>query len=140
MTTVSSLFDQLRSHEALGQLIRFGFTGLAVTILYAGIYWPLATFVMDSRLAVVIAFIAATLVGRRAHSEISFRGHGRRDNPRRIEWRFFIVSLIGFLLNLGFTWVLTVAPWHGPTWWPLIPAICVTPLLTFALSRWWVFR
>jgi hypothetical protein len=28
----------------------------------------------------------------------------------------------------------------GPTWWPLIPAIFVTPLATFALNRQLVFR
>ena len=34
--------------------------------------------------------------------------------------------------------VLT-GPMHGPTWWPLIPAIFVTPFATFALNRQWVF-
>jgi putative flippase GtrA len=29
---------------------------------------------------------------------------------------------------------------NGPTWWPLVPAIFVTPLATFFLNRQWVFR
>jgi putative flippase GtrA len=42
------------------------------------------------------------------------------------------------VLNEIFTWVLT-GPMHGPTWWPLIPAIFVTPLATYVLNRQWVF-
>ena len=30
---------------------------------------------------------------------------------------------------------MLTGPLHGPTWWPLIPAIFVTPLATFALNR-----
>lgn len=129
----------LLANSAFAQLIRFVITGLGVTFFYAAVYWPLATFVIDPRLAVVIAFLAATLLGRYAHSQISFRGHGTRDDPNRIAFRFLIVSLIGFFLNLGFTWVLTGPPINGPTWWPLVPAIFLTPLVTFALNRFWVF-
>ena len=43
------------------------------------------------------------------------------------------------MLNEAFTWVLT-GPLHGPTWWPLIPAIFVTPLATFAAQPPVVFR
>jgi hypothetical protein len=28
---------------------------------------------------------------------------------------------------------------HGPTWWPLVPAVSVEPLITFWLNRYWVF-
>jgi hypothetical protein len=28
---------------------------------------------------------------------------------------------------------------QGPTWWPLIPAIFVTPIATYAFNRQWVF-
>jgi hypothetical protein len=28
---------------------------------------------------------------------------------------------------------------NGPTWWPLVPAIFVTPLATYMLNRQWVF-
>jgi hypothetical protein len=27
----------------------------------------------------------------------------------------------------------------GPWWWPLIPILFVTPLVTFSLNRLWVF-
>ena len=46
--------------------------------------------------------------------------------------------LSGFVLNEAFTWVL-INHFHGPTWWPLIPAIFVTPLATYIFNRQWVF-
>jgi putative flippase GtrA len=122
----------------LGQLVRFGVTGLAMTALYAAIYWPLATFVMNPNLAVVIAFFVATAAGRDAHGAISFRGHGTRS--RRTIRRFFAVQALGFVMQQGFTWVLVTGPFfHGPTWWPLVPAISVVPLVTFWLNRYWAF-
>ena len=138
---VAAKFDRLemwRTNEVLGQLLRFGVTGLAVTGLYVAIYWPLAAYVMNPNLAVVVAFLVATLVGRYAHGAISFRGHGTRS--RRTAHRFFLVQLLGFFLQQGFTWVLVTGPFfHGPTWWPIIPAVFVVPLVTFWLQRSWAF-
>lgn len=138
MTALLRQIETMRSSGTLGQLIRFGITGVGVTLVYAAIYWPLATYVMNPNLAVVFAFVIATFVGKAAHGAISFRGHGTRDD--RTTHRFFLVSLLGFALNSGFTWVLVTGPFvHGPTWWPLLPAVCVTPLVTFGLNRMWVF-
>ena len=43
-----------------------------------------------------------------------------------------------YLVNQGFIWLL-VKQMGGPTWWPTIPIIFVTPLLTFALHRRFVY-
>jgi putative flippase GtrA len=125
------------SNETLGQLIRFGIVGLSLAALYSAIYWYLATYVMTPVLAVVIAFAAAVSIGFVLHSRWSFRGHGKRED-RQMKIKFFIVQCSGFVLNEIFTWVLT-GPMHGPTWWPLIPAIFVTPLATYLFNRQWVF-
>lgn len=126
------------SSGALAQLVRFVITGLGVTAVYAAIYWPLATYVMNPNLAVAVAFVLATIVGRFAHGAISFKGHGTRD--KRTMHRFFVVQGLGFALNQLFTWVLVTGPFfHGPTWWPLVPAVSITPVVTFALNRRWAF-
>ena len=131
----------------LGQLVRFGITGVGVTLFYAAVYWPIATY--GNRLIAlgdgaewpiiggVIAFAAATMVGQVAHSRISFQGHGSRD--RRTTHRFVVVQLFGFALNQAFIWLLTGPLVHGATWWPLVPTVLVTPLITFGLQRNWVF-
>ena len=120
-----------------GQLVRFGLVGGLSTVVYAIIYWPLATYVIHPVLAVVVAFVVAASVGYVLHSGWSFRGHGRRE-PGRTQLKFVLVQGFGMLLNATFTWILT-GPVGGPTWWPLVPAVLVTPFATFALNRRWVF-
>jgi len=138
VATIVGQVERWRTSGMLGQLARFGVTGLVLTGLYAAIYWPLATYVMNPNLAVAIAFVIATTAGRYAHGAISFRGHGTRS-ARTIR-RFFAVQALGFLLQQGFTWLLVTGPFfHGPTWWPLVPAVSVVPLVTFWLNRYWVF-
>jgi putative flippase GtrA len=126
------------SHEAFGQLVRFAIVGFSLAGIYSAIYWYLATYVMPPVLAVVVAFLVAVSIGFVLHSRWSFRGHGRRED-RAMKLKFLAVQGSGFLLNEGFTWVLT-GPMHGPIWWPLIPAIFVTPVATFVLNRQLVFR
>src|SRR5438270_5512432 len=125
-------------NEAVAQLVRFGVVGLFLAGVYSAIYWYLATYVMPPVAAVVIAFIVAVSIGFVLHSRWSFRGHGARED-RQLKIKFLLVQGSGFVLNEAFTWVLT-GPMHGPTWWPLVPAIFVTPLATFVLNRQWVFR
>ena len=121
-----------------GQLVRFGLVGGLSTVVYAVIYWPLATYVIHPVLAVVVAFVVAASVGYVLHSGWSFRGHGRRETGRT-QLKFVLVQGFGMLLNAAFTWVLTGPLVGGPTWWPLVPAVLVTPFATFALNRRWVF-
>ena len=125
-------------HEAFGQLVRFAIVGFSLAALYSAIYWYLATYVMTPVLAVVIAFLVSVSIGFILHSRWSFRGHGAAED-RKLKIKFLAVQTSGFFLNELFTWVMT-GPMHGPTWWPLIPAIFVTPLATFWLNRQLVFR
>jgi len=125
------------SQETIGQLVRFAIVGFSLAAVYSAIYWYLATYVMAPVLAVVVAFLVAVSIGFVLHSRWSFRGHGKNED-RRMKIKFLLVQGSGFLLNELFTWVLT-GPMHGPTWWPLVPAILVTPLATYLLNRQWVF-
>ena len=121
------------------QLIRFGLVGGFVTALGAGAYWVPATFLgVPPLIANVFGYLVAAGIGYVLHSRVSFRGHGSRDNPAQRTGRFLIVSLISLGLNSLFVWALT-GPMHGPTWWPVVPMLFVTPLVTFALNRQWVF-
>ena len=131
--------EESRLGTLVGQLLRFGLVGLFCTFVYAVIYWPLATYVMPPVAAVVVAFLVAVGVGYVLHSRWSFKGHGKTEKSPETQGRFLAVQTIGMLLNAAFTWVLTGPLFHGPTWWPLVPAVIVTPLATFALNRWWVF-
>lgn len=125
-------------NETFGQLARFALVGFSLAGVYSAIYWYLATYVMTPVAAVVIAFLVSVSIGFVLHSRWSFRGHGRRED-NRMKIKFLAVQSSGFFLNEIFTFVLT-GPLHGSTWWPLVPAIFVTPLATFVLNRQLVFR
>ena len=126
------------NNPAFGQLVRFGIVGLSLAVVYSAIYWYLATYFMPPVVAVVIAFLVSVSIGFVLHSRWSFRGHGKRED-HAMKVKFLAVQSSGFLLNEAFTWVLT-GPLHGPTWWPLMPAIFVTPMATYLLNRQLVFR
>jgi putative flippase GtrA len=127
------------SNDTFGQLVRFALVGFFLAAIYSAIYWYLATYVMPPMAAVVIAFLVSVTIGFVLHSRWSFRGHGKRED-HRMRVKFLLVQFSGFVLNEIFTWVLTGPLFHGPTWWPLIPAIFVTPFATFLLNRQLVFR
>ncbi len=126
-------------NDTFFQLARFALVGFFLAGVYSAIYWYLATYVMAPVLGVAIAFLVSVSLGFVMHSRWSFRGHGRRED-NRLKIKFLAVQSFGFVLNEAFTWVLTGPFLHGPTWWPLIPAIFVTPLATYVLNRQLVFR
>ena len=127
-------------HKALvGQMVRFGLTGVLLTLLVAGGYWLVATaFHVEPMLALTLNYLVFTALGYVLHSNFSFRGHGARDRVAARTVRFFTVNTLGFLLNQVFVWLL-VKQMGGPVWWSVIPIVLVTPLVTFSLQRQWVF-
>src|SRR5687768_4990516 len=109
--------------EILGQLIRFGMTGMLLTVLVAAGYWLVATFLgVEPMLSLTLNFLLFTGIGYWLHSRFSFRGYGSRDNEAARTARFFTVNIIGFVANQFFVWLL-VKQWDGPTWWPVVPII-----------------
>lgn len=122
----------------LGQLIRYGITGGAVTAVAAAVYWSLATYAgVPPLLANVAAYVVAVAVGFTMHSRWSFQGHGAGESARTTS-KFFAVSLVSFGLNSLWVWLFT-GLLHGPTWWPIVPMLAVTPFVVFALNRKFVF-
>ena len=86
--------------KALGQLIRYVFSGGAVTLLHLAVYWAVAQPLRIAPLiANAVAQIVSTCTGYVVHSRWTFQGHGKRDNLARTGGRFLIVTAFGFLLN-----------------------------------------
>lgn len=139
MTAVLRRVEELRRHEAAGQLVRFVAAGGLATAIYTLVYSPLAGFRLTSeQVANLCGYVVAAACGYLLHSRWSFRGHGAA--PQQTSVRFVAVSLISYGMNSFWVWLLTGdAMLAGPFWWPLIPVLFVTPLVTFALNRLWVF-
>jgi putative flippase GtrA len=128
-----------RHSDLIGQLVRFGLTGVLLTLLVAGGYWIAADlFGVEPMLSMTLNYLVFTGLGYLLHSRWSFKGHGARDRPAVRTARFFTVNTLGFLLNQFFIWLL-VKHMGGPVWWSVVPIVLVTPLVTFSLNRRWVF-
>ena len=140
MDAVRNRFSSPAARETLGQLVRFGVAGGLATLCYAAVYSPLAaTKLTSEQVANVCGYLVAMLAGYALHSKWSFRGHGASAAASMP--KFFAVSLVSFGVNTFWVWLLTDdAVLAGPWWWPLVPIVFVTPLVTFALNRLWVFK
>jgi putative flippase GtrA len=123
----------------LEQFFRFALVGGFVTFLSVAIYWVAATsFKVAPQLANAIAYGISMVVGYFLHSLLTFREPGKRRDPMT-SVRFLVSNLVGWSLNSLWVWLLT-AVLRGPTWWPIIPMVLVTPPATFLINRNWVFR
>jgi putative flippase GtrA len=137
MAVLSSLSEERR--RTLGQILRFGVTGGALTVAQAGGYWLLATPLgIDPALSFTLMYVVMTGIGFVVHGAVSFKGHGSRDRPGVRSARFLLVNMVGFALNQGFIW-LFVTHMGGPTWWPIVPMVFVSPIVTFVLHRFWTY-
>jgi putative flippase GtrA len=130
--------DEERRAIAL-QATRYAFAGLVITVLFSASYWAVTELAgIDPMVSLTIVFLVFSAISYLTHGFFSFRGHGARDRHHVRASRFLIVNIIGFALNQFFVWLL-VKYLGGPTWWPIVPFILVTPWVTFALHRRWVF-
>lgn len=124
----------------LGQLVRYGITGVFSSLVNIGIYHELVKLAgMNPNLAWTFGFLGAAATGYVIHGQWSFKGHGSRDRQIRRILRFAIVSLISFALNSLWVWLL-VQHLRLPLWAPYPLVLGVTPLLVFWLNRKWVFE
>ena len=121
------------------QLARFALVGLAATGIHIAVYLTLVT-VQD------VPPWTANLLAYGVSFAVSFTGHLRwtfgaqRDaggSTVRSLGRFVIAATAGLCLNAGFveaTLALRLAPG-----WAAVPMVFVTPILTFAINKFWVF-
>lgn len=136
-STLSKIGPERRS--VLFQLARYALAGLAITLGVAASYWLITELAgIDPMISFTIVFLVFSVISYITHGEFSFRGHGSRDRHHVRMGRFLAVNIFGYLVNQGFIWLL-VKQLGGPTWWPTIPMVFLTPLLTFTLHRKFVY-
>lgn len=133
-----SIVRRVRGNALFWQLVRYIVIGGGITAYGAAVYWLLAEFAGVAPLvANTIAFVTGVVIGYVLHSRLSF-GVDPAHAVGRTTTRFALVNLLGFAMNSLWVWLL-VERLDGPTWWPIVPMVCVTPLTTFALHRSWTF-
>ena len=138
---VQSVLHRLEPEHrsTLLQLLRYGLAGGVITIGVALSYWLLAeSGWVGPMTAFSIVFLVFSGISYAVHGAYSFKGHGTRDQHHIRGLRFLAVNLLGYVINQSFVWLL-VKHLHGPTWWPTLPMVFFTPLVTFVLHRKYVY-
>ena len=130
--------QQLLAHPASRQLIRYVIAGLLVTQFSAFIYLKLALQGIPPYFANVVSTGCGMIAGYTIHSRWSFKG-GRKDSETFQVGRFLIAAAIAFSMNTFWIW-LTVHQLGLPTYAPVPLMMAATPILSFLLNRYWVFR
>lgn len=123
--------------QLLGQISRFGFVGIAATMVHVGVGLSLHNG------AGVVAFWA-NLVAFCCALGVSFIGQTRLTFPQASTdggafLRFASVAVTGLGLNQAIVWV-AVSLLGGPYWLALIVIIATVPWITFALLKFWALR
>ena len=121
------------------QLARFIVSGGFVTVVALAVYAAVALMLhWHPQLANFLAYVVGLATGYLVHSKWSFRGHGaHRTHATRL--RFLAASLITYGLNSLWVWIAFTRLHLGPEA-PMLLMALVTPMITFLISRYWVFR
>lgn len=124
--------------DTFWQLVRYAVNGGLLTLLYDIVYILIEkTTAAPLQLANLGGYLVAVIAGYILHSQVTFRGHGRRD--RGTQARFAAASVLSYGINAFWTWLLG-QHWQLHPWAPLIPISTITPIILFAVNRFWVFR
>ena len=134
---LNRLGDERRAVAA--QMLRYAVAGGLITLAVAASYWAIAEFLgVDPMVSLAIVFVVFSGISYLVHGAFTFKDHGDRDRHHVRGTRFLAINILGFVVNQGFVWLL-VKHLDGPTWWPTVPMVLFTPLLTFALHRRFVY-
>ena len=135
----SALAASLAGRRGFAQLVRFAVAGFGVTLLAVLVYAGFAQGLGIHPLAAnTLSYIAGVVASYTVHSRWSFRTEQKGEEGAQI-LRFLTVSGFAFALNSFWVWLATIAL-HLPPMAPVPAMMFVTPLMSFVLNRWWVFR
>lgn len=128
---------RLLAYLPMGTLLRFGVSGGLATVTHVAVFVALVEwFEVRPVVAAVPAFGFALFVsyGMNYHWTFSVNGLHRVMLPR-----FVLVALIGLSMNLAITYTVVdvMSYWYG---YALLLILLAVPLVTFTLSKFWVFN
>lgn len=121
------------------QIASFGLVGLIVTLVNIVIYWIGAESLgADPNLAWCAGFAVAVVLGFVLQRRFVF-APAQQVSALASGSRYLAVALLAFAVNSFWVW-FTVTWMDLPTWAPVPLTIFATPVMTYLLNRYWVFR
>ena len=142
-----SSFNEQSSHTLLNflrgpgakQLIRYAIAGFCVTQFAALNYSFLAIYAhLNPLLANVVSTACGVCVGYFVHNYWSF-ANGAATGEYAKAARFLVTTLLAFLFNSFWVWLLVSELWLSPLA-PVPIMMFVTPWVSFIANRYWVFQ
>ncbi|MFC3195148.1 GtrA family protein [Marinicella sediminis] len=122
----------------LALMVRYGLVGVLASVVHAAISLLLhEVFAIAPFTAHASGFAGGLVTAYLGHYHYSFKDDGQHRSRFP---RFVITSLTGFALHQGGVWwLVSQLGWDYSTM--ALPALMLTiPLVTFLLSKFWVFR
>lgn len=122
------------SVETLRQIGQFGIVGGLATLTHSAVFALAAASGIDPDWANLLAFCCALPVSYYGNARLTFQV---RPDGRRLR-RFLVTALTGFALNAANVHLVSRA---GLPWSAALPGmVLIVPLLSFGLSKLWVYR
>ncbi len=132
-----SFLDGPRGAE-LWKMVKFGITGVANTLVDTLVYTLLAAWLgVSVYLAQVCGYMAGMLNSYLVNRSWTFQTSSRFFSMQMV--KFIVANLLTLAVSIGMLKLLIDLAGLGAIIAKL-PTICVTILLNFLLSRFWVFR
>jgi putative flippase GtrA len=129
----------LLAMPATRQLIRYAIAGFCVTQFAAAVYSAIVFFAhVEPLIANTLSTACGLCAGYLVHSRWSFAAGGSDSEHLQIG-RFLLASLIAFVLNSFWIWLL-VSLLHLSPFAPVPLMMLATPCASFLLNRYWVFK
>lgn len=129
----------LLAMPATRQLVRYAIAGFCVTQFAAAVYSALIYFLaIDPLQANSLSTLCGLVAGYLVHSRWSFAVGGSAHEHLQVG-RFLLASLLAFLINSFWIWLL-VRTLHMSPYAPVPLMMLATPCISFLLNRYWVFR
>jgi putative flippase GtrA len=121
------------------KLVKFASVGLIATFVHALFYlFLLNSFNLHDQLANLFGFLIAFAVSYVGQRGWAFSGN-KVKNEHVAKIKFALSSLVSLGLNALFVF-LTVNFFHAPPPFATIGIVFITPLMTFFVLDFWVFR
>ncbi len=120
----------------LGRIIRFGFVGIAATVVYVGSSFAgIEVFGVPPVAASVLGQVLSTFVSYFGHAVFSFRVE---PSHQLYLMRFLLISVLTFALNIIVTWLIADALGLSPRIAIAVVTVLI-PIANYLANRFWVF-
>lgn len=124
-------------HKHIKQLMKFGIVGGVSTLLNSAAFIFFVDILSIAPLmSNFIAFFLAFWVSYLGHSQWTFE---HREHNKEKFFKFFLVCLIGLVINTFFVWLL-MHVFAKSAYIAILPMIFITPLIVFFINKYWVFH